>query len=343
MRASFLVLGALLARCGEASVPLPGGCEIGVRPVDEHLRALQLMGAELVQETGRIVAHAPGGKLHGAEIYLNMPSVGATENIVMAASLADGTTVIHNCALEPEVVDLCDFLIACGSQIDGAGTKSITIQGQRELSAMAPYSVIPDRIEAGTYLLAIAATGGRGTVEGALAHHLEGVIGKLREAGAEVEESDGSVTVATPRALQGVNLRTDAFPGFPTDLQPQFATVLACAEGVSTVNETVFEKRMGHVAELHRMGAQLTLSGDTLVITGVDGLTGVPVEATDLRGAAALVIAGLMAEGETRIAGLQYLLRGYERLPEKMAQLGGDVSYVHDPENQLHLFAAEAG
>jgi UDP-N-acetylglucosamine 1-carboxyvinyltransferase len=181
-------------------------------------------------------------------------------------------------------------------------------------------------------------------VHGAVAAHLDGVVAKLREAGAECEEADGSVTVAAPRPLQGVTLRTDAFPGFPTDLQPQFATVLACAQGVSTVHETVFEKRMGHVAELHRMGAQLTLSGDTLVVTGVDGLTGVPVEATDLRGAAALVIAGLMAEGETHIAGLQYLLRGYERLPEKMAQLGGEVSYVYDePENQLQLFAAEAG
>jgi UDP-N-acetylglucosamine 1-carboxyvinyltransferase len=330
MRASFLVLGPLLARYGEASVPLPGGCEIGVRPVDEHLKALEALGAELTQDSGRIVAHARGGRLRGAEIHLNIASVGATENAVMAACLADGTSTIHNAAAEPEVTDLCDFLVACGAEIEGAGSKSITVHGRTALSAELEYDVIPDRIEAGTYLLAIAGTGGRGRVIGARQPHLEACLGKLREAGAEVEPDGDGVTIAAPQRLRAVNIRTDVHPGFPTDLQPQFATVLACAEGVSTIHETVFERRMGHAAELHRMGAQAVLSGDTLIVTGVDGLAGVPVEATDLRGAAALVVAGLMAQGETHIAGLQHLLRGYELLPEKVAALGGQVDYVYD-------------
>lgn len=341
MRASFLVLGPLLARCGEASVPLPGGCEIGVRPVGEHLRALQALGAELEQEGGRIVAHAPHGRLRGAEVYLNMPSVGATENTLMAACLADGTTTIHNAALEPEVQDLCHFLVALGAQIEGIGAKSIVIHGQEALSAGVDYRVIPDRIEAGTYLLAIAATGGSGRVGGASPTLLDGFLPKLREAGAEVEADGDGVAVSAPQRLRAVDVRTDYYPGFPTDLQPQFATVLACAEGVSTIEETVFESRMGHVAELHRMGAQLELKGNALIVSGVEGLAGVRVEATDLRGAAALVIAGLMAQGETLIAGLPYLLRGYELLPQKMAALGGSVEYVEDEGDAL--LAASAG
>lgn len=331
MRASFLVLGALLARCGEAVVPLPGGCEIGVRPVNEHLAALKALGAELDQQGGRIVARAPGGRLRGAEVWLNMPSVGATENTLMAAALAEGTSVIHNCALEPEVTDLCSFLTRLGVPIEGAGTKSITVHGQRKLGGSGlDYRVIPDRIEAGTWLLAIIGTGGSGYVAGAQADALDGFLSKLREAGASVEPDTGGTHAAAPEdgRLRAVNIRTDYFPGFPTDLQPQFSAVLACAEGTSTVHETVFEKRMGHVPELSRMGAQLELNGDTLVISGVEGLSGAPVEATDLRGAAALVIAGLMAEGETRIAGLNYLLRGYEDLPAKCAALGGSISFT---------------
>jgi UDP-N-acetylglucosamine 1-carboxyvinyltransferase len=342
MRASFLVLGALLARYGEAIVPLPGGCEIGVRPVGEHLSALKALGADLQQEGGRIVAHAPGGRLRGAEVYLNMPSVGATENTLMAASLADGTTVIHNCAMEPEVTDLCNFLTALGVEIEGSGSKSITIRGQRELhcSELA-YDVIADRIEAGTYLLAIAGTGGSGRVDGARAEHLDGFLSKLRESGATVE-GDGSGTYVSAPAearLRPVHIRTDYFPGFPTDLQPQFATVLTAADGTSTIHETVFEKRMGHVPELIRMGAQLELSGDTLVIQGGTTLSGAPVEATDLRGAAALVLAGLMAQGETRIAGLNFLRRGYELLPQKLATLGGRVEYVEDESDEAALLA----
>lgn len=333
MRASFLVLGALLARQGEAAVPLPGGCEIGVRPVGEHLAALKALGAELHQEGGRIVAHAPGGRLRGAEVYLNMPSVGATENTLMAASLAEGTTVIHNCAMEPEVADLCSFLEQLGVPVEGAGSRSITVHGQRELGySELSYSVMPDRIEAGSYLLALLGTGGAGRVEGAIPEHLDGFLSKLREAGAQVEPDGSGTAVAAPPSgrLRAVNIRTDYFPGFPTDLQPQFAAALACAEGTSTVHETVFEKRMGHVPELNRMGGQLELNGDTLVISGVDGLSGAPVEATDLRGAAALVIAGLMASGQTHITGLNYLLRGYEMLPQKFASLGGSVEFVAD-------------
>jgi UDP-N-acetylglucosamine 1-carboxyvinyltransferase len=331
MRASFLVLGALLARQGEAIVPLPGGCEIGVRPVGEHLAALKSLGAELDQQGGRIFARAPGGRLKGAEVWLNMPSVGATENALMAASLADGVSVIHNCALEPEVNDLCNFLTQLGVPLEGVGTKSITVHGQRRLGSVGlEYRVIPDRIEAGTWLLAIAGTGGEGRVEGAQADALDGFLSKLRESGASVEPDNEGTYVAAPAdgRLRAVSIRTDYFPGFPTDLQPQFSAVLACADGTSTVHETVFEKRMGHVPELNRMGAQLELSGDTLVIAGVDRLSGAPVEAADLRAAAALVIAGLMAEGETYISGLQYLLRGYEDLPAKCAMLGGSVSYL---------------
>jgi UDP-N-acetylglucosamine 1-carboxyvinyltransferase len=231
------------------------------------------------------------------------------------------------------VEELCHFLAACGAELEGVGTKSITVHGQRELAAPAQYPVIADRIEAGTYLLALAGTGGSGRVAGARAEHLEACLAKLREAGAEVEADGEGIALAAPERLRAVSLRTDYHPGFPTDLQPQFTTVLACADGVSTIHETVFERRMGHVAELHRMGAQLALSGDTLIVTGVDQLAGVPVEAADLRGAAALVVAGLMAQGETRIAGLHYLLRGYELLPEKLAALGGSVEYISDEDD----------
>ena len=327
MRASFLVLGPLLARFGEASVPLPGGCAIGARPVGEHLEAMRVLGAEVTQESGRIVARAK--KLIGAEIYLNMVSVGASENAIIAATLADGMTTIGNAAEEPEVVDLCHFLRRCGVEIEGIGTNTVIVHGQPRISAAVDYSVIPDRIEAGTYLLALAATGGSGTVSGLHADHLEALLLKLRDCGLHVEVEDHQISVDNRRPLKPANVRTAVYPGFPTDLQPQMTALLTSVQGMSTVTETIFEKRLSHVPELARMGARIQISGNTAVIEGTPGgLTGVPVEAQDLRCSAALVIAGLMARGETRIDGLQHLLRGYERLPEKLTALGGSVSYA---------------
>jgi UDP-N-acetylglucosamine 1-carboxyvinyltransferase len=332
MRASFLVLGPLLARFGEATVPLPGGCEIGVRPVGEHLAAMRALGAEIRQEAGLI--HARAERLTGAEIYFDKPSVGATENAVMAATLAEGSTVLHNCALEPEVVDLCHFLTRCGVAIEGIGTKSITVHGQSRLSTGIEYSVTPDRIEAGTFLIALAATGGEGAVHGARPDHLESLILKLRDCGAAVDHGEDWIEVKA-RGLRPALVDTGTYPGFPTDLQAQMTAMLTAAAGVSTVHESVFERRMAHVPELIRMGARIQISGDTAIIEGTPGgLSGAPVEAHDLRCAAALVIAGLMATGRTEITGLRFLRRGYERLPEKVAGLGGTVRFENAEAGQ---------
>lgn len=332
MRASFLVLGPLVARFGEARVPLPGGCAIGARPVGEHLAALEALGATISQEAGHIVARA--SKLKGTDVYLNIVSVGATENTVMAATLAQGATTIHNAAEEPEVVDLCRFLTRCGVDIEGTGTSTITVHGQGRISASVDYPVIPDRVEAGTYLLALVGTGGGGIVAGCEPSHLEPLVLKLRECGVNVEEGRGCLRVDNGHGLRAIKLRTAPYPGFPTDLQPQLTTVLTAASGVSFVEETIFEKRLAHLPELRRMGAKVEIrAGSTASIESTPGkLTGVPVEAHDLRCAAALVIAGLMASGETRIKGLKHLVRGYERLPEKMAALGGSVRYAGDGE-----------
>jgi len=328
MRASFLVLGPLLARFGEARVPLPGGCEIGVRPVGEHLAAMRALGAEISQEAGTIHAIAPSKRLSGAEIYFDKASVGATENAVMAATLADGVSTLHNAALEPEVVDLCHFLTRCGVRIDGVGTKTITVHGQPRLSAAIDYTIIPDRIEAGTYLLALAGTGGEGTVHGARPDHLEALTLKLREAGVAVDFGEDWIEVRAGQPLRALQITTDVYPGFPTDLQAQMTAVLCHAEGYSTVRETIFESRLRHVAELLRMGAAISISGDTAIISGRAGeMVGARVQAHDLRCAASLVIAGLMATGETRIDGLRYLLRGYENLPQKIAGIGGHVEF----------------
>jgi len=336
MRASFLVLGPLLARFGEASVPLPGGCAIGSRPVGEHLGAMEALGARVSQEAGRIVARAD--KLVGTDIYMNIPSVGATENAIMAATLAEGTTVIHNAAEEPEVVDLCHFLTRCGVVIGGVGSKSITVQGQTRIAAAVDYSVIPDRIEAGTYLLAMIGTFGGGKVSKLQPEHMEALLLKLRDCGVVVRTGPDWVSVESPAVLQPVNLRTEIHPGFPTDLQPQMSAVLTAATGISTVTETIFEQRLAALPEFRRMGAKIRLSGDSAVIEGTpNGLTGVQVEAHDLRSAAALVIAGLMAKGKTRIKGLKHIIRGYEMLPDKFASLGGSVKYVEDDvENEGH-------
>lgn len=336
MRASFLVLGPMLARFGEAHVPLPGGCELGARPVGEHLAVMEALGASITQDGGLITARAD--RLIGTELYLNIVSVGATENALMAATLAQGTTVIHNAAEEPEVVDLCHFLQHCGVELQGVGTNTIAVQGQKRVSAEVDYSVIPDRIEAGTYLLALAGTGGSGRVEGARPAHLEALLLKLRECGVRMEHMGNDVIVHESQQIRAVNLRTAVYPGFPTDLQPQMTTLLCRASGVSTVIETIFERRMSHIPELLRMGARIQLSGETAVIEGRPGeagqslLTGAPVEAHDIRCSAALVIAGLMAGGETRIHSLHHLLRGYERMPEKLRALGADVEFFDTTE-----------
>ena len=334
MRASFVTLGPLLARFGHAEVPLPGGCQIGARPVGEHLAAMKALGADIRQEAGKIVARAD--RLRGAEVFLSIPSVGATQNALTAASLADGHSTIHNAALEPEVVEVCNFLKAMGVEIEGSGSSIIHVHGRQSISCEFDYSVIPDRIEAGTYLLAIAGSGGSGTVDNIIPAHLEALTLKMRAMGIAVEEGADYITVQGSGELQPTDIRTGTHPGFPTDLQPQISVLLTVANGVSTVRETIFERRMGHFPELVRMGANATTANGTAVIQGRPGcLIGVQVDAFDLRGAAAMVIAGLLAEGETVISGLDFIRRGYADMPGKFASLGGAVDFFEDREQDM--------
>jgi len=324
MRASVLVLGPLLARWGEATVSLPGGCAIGSRPVNLHLAGLAKLGAEVSVEHGYIKAKA--ARLIGARIYCDVPTVTGTENLMMAASLAQGTTVIENAAKEPEILDLADFLLKRGARIAGAGTDVITIDGVRELCG-SDHEVIPDRIEAGTHLVAGAITRGAVSVTHCRPDHLDPLLIKLREAGAEIQIEKECVHLdATKHArLKGVNLRTLPFPGFPTDMQAQMAALMSVAEGTSVVTETVFESRFMHVEELRRMGADIRVEGNRLVITGRDRLTGAPVMASDLRASAGLVLAGLAAEGTTEVLRVYHLDRGYERIEEKLRSLGAII------------------
>jgi len=322
MRASVLVLGPLLARWGEAKVSLPGGCAIGSRPVNLHLAGLAKLGAEISLDHGYITAKAT--KLKGGRIYSDTPTVTGTENLMMAASLAEGTTVLENSAKEPEIVDLADFLVKRGARIHGAGTDVITIEGVRELHG-GDHEVIPDRIEAGTYLAAAAITRGDVTATHCRPSHLEAVLMKLREAGAEIREEKDSVRLTMPNKLRGTDVRTLPFPGFPTDMQAQMAAVMSLAEGTSVVTETVFESRFMHVEELRRMGADIRVEGNRLVVTGCKKLTGAPVMASDLRASAGLIVAGLAAEGTTQIQRVYHLDRGYERIEEKLRALGAHV------------------
>lgn len=331
MRASVLVLGPLLARCGEAIVSLPGGCAIGMRPVNLHLNGLAKLGAEVAIEHGYIKAKA--GRLRGASIYLDLPTVTGTENLMMAASLAEGTTVIENAAKEPEIVDLAAFLIKRGAKIAGAGSDRITIEGVRELQG-ADHEVIPDRIEAGTYLVAGAITGGDVYVDGCIPEHLEAVVMKLREAGVEVIEGKESVRVKVNGKLRGVNITTFAYPGFPTDMQAQMMALMSLATGTSVITETVFESRYIHVPELRRMGADITVEGSHAVVKGVERLTGAPVMASDLRASAGLVLAGLAADGRTEVSRVYHLDRGYERIEAKLRELGADISRIPDNPSQ---------
>lgn len=326
MRASFLVMGPLLARIGKARISMPGGCAIGARPIDIHLKGFEALGVKIEQGHGYIEASAPEG-LKGTSIYFDFPSVGATENIMMAASLAEGTTILENAAEEPEIVDLANYLNKMGAKIRGAGTDTIRIEGVDKLHG-ADYTIIPDRIEAGTYMIAAAMTGGDIVVENVLPEHQKPLIAKLREAGAVVEEDIDKVRVIGKNPLKAVSIKTLPYPGFPTDMQSQMMAMMVIAEGRSKVTETVFENRFMHVVELNRMGAQISTEGRSAVIDGPCKLTGCDVRATDLRAGAAMILAGLVAEGTTRIGDLHHIDRGYENIVAKLKKLGADIERV---------------
>jgi len=328
MRSSILVLGPLLARYGEAEVSLPGGCAIGSRPVDLHIKGLQDMGAEIDVSNGYI--HARAKRLKGARLVMDIVTVTGTENLMMAAALADGTTIIENAAREPEIVDLADFINAMGGKISGAGTDTITIEGVETLHGTR-YRVLPDRIETGTYLVAAAITGGSIMVKDTAPHLLDAVTEKLREAGAKIEIGEDWISLDMEgRRPKAVNVRTAPYPAFPTDMQAQFAALNAIAEGTSTVVETIFENRFMHVQELKRMGADIEIEGNTAIIRGVDKLTSAPVMATDLRASASLIIAGLVASGETEVQRIYHIDRGYENIEEKLALLGAKIRRAHE-------------
>jgi UDP-N-acetylglucosamine 1-carboxyvinyltransferase len=326
MRASILVLGPLLARCGEAKVSLPGGCAIGSRPVDQHIKGLQAMGAEITVEQGYV--HAKAARLKGARICTDMVTVTGTENLMMAACLAEGETIIENAAREPEVVDLANCLVSMGAHISGAGTDVIRIQGVARLSG-ASHRVMPDRIETGTYLCAAAATGGEVRLIDTSAAYLDVVIDKLMDAGCEITTERDAIHLKAPARLKAVSLRTAPYPAFPTDMQAQFMAINTVAEGTATIRETIFENRFMHAVELIRLGANIEINGNTALVTGKPRLDGATVMATDLRASASLVIAGLVAGGETIIDRIYHLDRGYERIEEKLSKLGARVRRVH--------------
>lgn len=326
MRASFLVMGPLLARKGYARISQPGGCAIGTRPIDLHLKGFEALGVKIEQGHGYIEASAPEG-MTGANIYLDFPSVGATENIMMAAAMASGTTVLENPAEEPEIVDLANYLNQMGARVRGAGTNVITIEGVSELHGV-QHSVIPDRIEAGTYMIAAAMTGGDVIIENVLPEHQKPLIAKLREAGALVEEDIDRIHVVGGGKLKAVDIKTLPYPGFPTDMQAQMMAMLSVAEGRSKITETVFENRFMHVVELNRMGANITTEGRSAAITGPAHLTGCTVRATDLRAGAAMILAGLVAEGSTEICDIYHIDRGYEEIAAKLTRLGADIKRV---------------
>jgi UDP-N-acetylglucosamine 1-carboxyvinyltransferase len=325
MRASILALGPLLARCGEARVSLPGGCAIGLRPVDQHVKGLVALGAEIDLDRGYIDARAK--RLAGAKFVFDLVTVTGTENLMMAATLADGVTTLENAAREPEVVDLAQCLNAMGARITGAGTDRITIEGVSRLSG-ATHAIMPDRIESGTFLVAAAATGGDVAITGARPDTLDAVSEKLAEAGADIAAAGSTIRVRRPGALKAANLRTAPYPAFPTDMQAQFMALATRAEGTSVITETIFENRMMHVQELVRLGADIEVEGNTAIVKGVPRLTGANVMATDLRASACLVIAGLVAEGTTTIDRIYHLDRGYERIDDKLSRLGARISRV---------------
>ena len=327
MRASFLVLGPLLARVGEARVSLPGGCAIGARPVDLHLKGLEQMGAEITLDAGYVNAKAPNQGLHGATIVLPFPSVGATENLLMAAALADGQTTLANAAREPEIANLAECLVAMGARITGIGTDTLTIEGVKKLHG-ATVAIIPDRIETGSYACAAAITGGSIRLNNGCITHLGAVVRTLAEAGVDISQDEGGVTVSRRNGLHGIDFITEPYPGFPTDMQAQLMALLCVAEGASMITENIFEDRFMHVPELNRMGARINVHGASAIVRGTPHLSGAPVMASDLRASFGLIVAGLAASGETIVNRVYHLDRGYEAAEEKLAACGANIERV---------------
>lgn len=326
MRASILVLGPLVARFGKAKVSLPGGCAIGARPVNLHINGLKKMGAKISLQEGYIIAQA--SRLIGAKIYFDIPTVTGTENLMMAATLAKGTTIIENAAKEPEIVDLANYLILMGAKIQGAGTSIIKIEGVDDLKPPQEYEIIPDRIETGTFMAIAGACRGDIILKGCRIDHIDAIILKMKDAGISFKETKNGIRVIGPKRLQAVDIKTMPYPGFPTDMQAQFMAMMTVANGTSVIKETIFENRFMHVAELRRMGADITVEGNTATVRGVKKLKGAPVMATDLRASASLVIAGLIAEEETLIDRIYHLDRGYEELDKKLIQLGARIKRI---------------
>ena len=334
MRASVLIMGPLLARLGKAKISMPGGCAIGTRPIDLHLKGLEALGADIQINHGDMNAVVPGGKLKGNRIYLDFPSVGATEHIMMAATTAEGTTVIENAAEEPEIVDLANFLNSIGANVRGAGTNVIKIEGVEQLHGTT-YTIIPDRIEAGSYMIAAAITGGDLLVKNVIIDHIKPLIAKMIECGVEIIEEGNNLRVRSNGRLKAVDIKTMPYPGFPTDMQAQFMALMTVAEGTSVFTETVFENRFMHADELRRMGANIKIDGRNAIVEGVSRLTGCKVKATDLRAGAALIVAALAAEGQTEITELQYIDRGYEDLIEKFQTIGADIVRISDGATEI--------
>ena len=335
IRASYYLIGSMLGRFGKARTTMPGGCNFGVRPIDQHIKGMKALGASISIGRGLINAEARDGRLKGAKIYLDKVSVGATINIMIAATMAKGLTVIENVAREPHIVDLANFLNSMGADIRGAGTDVIKVRGVDALHG-GTYSLIPDQIEAGTYMAAVAGAGGEVRINNVIPRHLECISAKLREMGVEVEESWDSITVRRTAPLERVNVKTQPYPGFPTDMQPQITTVLCLAEGTSVVTEGVWDNRYKYVNELRKMGAEITVSGKTAIIEGVRTLTGAPVAACDLRAGAAMVVAGLCAEGVTTIEDVEFIERGYQDIVGKLRALGADIVSVTQPDEPEH-------
>lgn len=326
IRASFLLAGPLLARFGKVSIQMPGGCAIGVRPIDLHLKGFKALGAEIIQEHGVIEINAKNG-LIGTEIYLDFPSVGATENIIMASVLAKGETIVSNCATEPEIVDLIEFLNKMGAKIEGGGTETIKIKGVDSINNCT-HTIIPDRIEAGTFLVLGAATKGEINIFNINCEHLKAITSKLKEINVDIEEKDNLIKVYSKNIFKNVDIKTMPYPGFPTDMQPQFMSLMSIVNGTSIINETIFENRFMHASELSLMGANIKVEGSSAIISGVEKITGSKVKATDLRAGAALIIAGLCAEGVTEISDIYHIERGYYNIEEKLKNIGAKIKKI---------------
>ena len=331
IRASYYFIGSMLGRFGTAKTTMPGGCNFGLRPIDQHVKGMTAMGATIEIKEGFVYANTPDGKMHGAKVYLDKVSVGATMNIILAASMAKGRTVIENAAREPHIVDLANFLNSMGADVRGAGTDTVKVYGVDKLHG-GTYSIIPDQIEAGTYMVACAAAGGEVRLKNVIPRHLECISAKLREMGVTVVDGEDSGVVRSNRRLRPVSVKTLPYPGFPTDMQPQISTALCLADGVSTITEGIYDNRYKYTLELHKMGADVKVDGATAVINGVRELTGARVAACDLRAGAAMVIAGLCASGETEITDIHYIERGYENFVGKLLSVGADIRLVRDEQ-----------